>query len=108
MKFYKYLYTSDSLEKKKEKIIEKLKRGEYPVGIYLLVLLQEGENQMELYNAAMLRQQVLNDNEQFVVGIATGYDAAVYLVERIAKEVYERTGDVDIRSFIKEQEGWEN
>ena len=34
----------------------------------------------------------------------SGYDDALYLVEEIAKEVYEETGDLDIRSYIRKQE----
>lgn len=44
------------------------------------------------------------DDDIFVVGIAGGYDDALYLVEEIAKEVYEKTGDLDIRSYIRERE----
>lgn len=32
------------------------------------------------------------DDDIFVVGIAGGYDDALYLVEEIAKEVYEKQG----------------
>lgn len=104
MKFYRNLYVSESLEKKKDKIIQKMKQGKYPLTIYILALIEEGENQMEFYSAALLRQKVVSDDGIFVVGIAAGYDDAVYLVEDIAKEVYEKTGDLDIRSYIREQD----
>lgn len=104
MKFYRNLYVSESLEKKKDKIIQKMKQGKYPFTIYILALIEEGENQMEFYSAALLRQKVVSDDGIFVVGIAAGYDDAVYLVEDIAKEVYEKTGDLDIRSYIREQD----
>ena len=52
----------------------------------------------------MFRQGSVIDDDIFVVGIAGGYDDALYLVEEIAKEVYEKTGDLDIRSYIRERE----
>lgn len=104
MKFYRNLYVSESLKKKKDKIIQKMKQGKYPLTIYILALIEEGENQMEFYSAALLRQKVVSDDGIFVVGIAADYDDAVYLVEDIAKEVYEKTGDLDIRSYIREQD----
>ena len=104
MKFYRNLYVSESLEKKKDKIIQKMKKGKYPLTIYILALIEEGENQLEFYSSALLRQKMVSDEGIFVVGIAAGYDDAVYLVEDIAKEVYERTGSLDIRSYIQEQE----
>lgn len=108
MRFYKYLYVSDSLAKKKEKIIKRLKSGKYPVGTYIVVLIEEGANQLEFYNTALLRQKLLDDGNQFVIGLAAGYDDAVYLAEEILRDVYKNTGDADIRSYIMKQEGWEN
>ena len=64
----------------------------------------EGENQLEFYSTLMFRQGSVIDDDIFVVGIAGGYDDALYLVEEIAKEVYEKTGDLDIRSYIRERE----
>lgn len=95
---------SESLEKKKDKIIQKMKKGKYPLTIYILALIEEGENQLEFYSSAILRQSVVSDDGIFVVGIASGYDDAVYMVEDIAKEVYEKKGNLDIRSYIQERE----
>ena len=47
---------------------------------------------------------MLYEEDIFVVGLASGYEDAVYLVEEIIREVYEKTGDVDIRSYIRDQE----
>ena len=52
----------------------------------------------------MFRQGSVIDDDIFAVGLASGYDDALYLVEEIAKEVYEKTGDLDIRSYIRERE----
>ena len=104
MKFYKHLYVSEDIGKKKEKIIRNMKSGTYPLTTYLLVLIEEGENQLEFYSASLLRQGMLYEEDIFVVGLASGYEDAVYLVEEIIREVYEKTGDVDIRSYIRDQE----
>ena len=86
MRFYKYLYVSDSLAKKKEKMLKRLKSGKYPIGIYMIVLIEEGTNQLEFYNTVLLKQELLDDKTQFVVGLASGYDDAVYLVEEILQD----------------------
>lgn len=104
MKFYKNLYVSEYVEKKKEKIINKLKQGKIPFSYYIIVLLEEGENQLEFYSTSLLYQEKLREEELFVVGIAAGYEDAIYLVEEISKEVYENTGGVDIRSYIQNKE----
>ena len=101
MRFYKNLYVSESMTKKKEKVIAKLNKKKYPLNTYVI---EEGENQLEFYSTFMFRQGSVIDDDIFVVGIAGGYDDALYLVEEIAKEVYEKTGDLDIRSYIRERE----
>lgn len=108
MKFYKELYVSESLTKKKDRILKRLKEKRYPVNIYLIVLIEEGPNQLEYYSTALLKQSLLCDRAQFVVGIAAGYDDALYLVEEIVENVYKETGGADIRSYIKKKDSWEN
>ena len=104
MRFYKNLYVSESMTKKKEKVIAKLNKKKYPLNTYVIALIEEGENQLEFYSTLMFRQGSVIDDGIFAVGLASGYDDALYLVEEIAKEVYEKTGDLDIRSYIREQE----
>lgn len=103
MKFYKNLYFGEGLEKKKDKIIRKLKSGKYPLTLYLLTLAGTKENQLEFYSTLMLRQKMIRAEEALVVGIASGYEDAIYLVEEITREVYEKTGGADIRSYFPEQ-----
>ncbi len=91
-------------DKKKKKVIAKLNKKKYPLNTYVIALIEEGENQLEFYSTLMFRQGSVIDDDIFVVGIAGGYDDALYLVEEIAKEVYEKTGDLDIRSYIRERE----
>lgn len=100
MQFYKYLYVSESLEKKAEKIKKKLQKGEFLFPIYLIVLIEEGENQLEFYSTALLRQQIFDKEDLFVVGIAESQMDSIYLVDEMAREVYENTGDLDIRSYL--------
>lgn len=39
-----------------------------------------------------------------MVGIADGFEEALYLVEKIAQEVYDVTGDMKIRKYLLEQQ----
>lgn len=104
MKFYRNLYLGVGLEKKKEKLIKKLETGKYPLTLYLLVLAQTEENQLEFYSTLMLHQKMVSEKDIFVVGIASGYEDAVYMVEEITRETYEKTGTADIRGYLLEQE----
>lgn len=107
MKFYRELYVSERLEKKQEKIIEKLKAGKFQRGYQLIALAPNPENHLEIFNSMMLLQPALPQKELFIVGITKDYDEALEFVEHLLEKVYNETGRTDIRSYIleKEQEG---
>ena len=43
MRFYKNLYVSESMTKKKEKVIAKLNKKKYPLNTYVIALIEEGD-----------------------------------------------------------------
>ena len=49
MRFYKNLYVSESMTKKKEKVIAKLNKKMYSFNTYVIALIEEGDNQLEFY-----------------------------------------------------------
>lgn len=100
MEIYKQLYVSESLQGKEAKILQKVEDGKFQFGIYLVVLANGKQNNLECFNAAMLLQNSLRTEQLFVVGIAKGYGEAVSLIENIANEVYEQTKDLRIREYI--------
>ena len=99
MRYYKHLYLTEGLEKKKEKIIRKLQPG-----VHVITLAVSERNQLEIYPTIQFKQPAFPEQELFVVGITKGYDEAVELVEQIVQEVYDQTGTCDIRSYILEKE----
>lgn len=107
MKFYRELYLSPGLEKKKDKIIGKLRDGKIQMNIYIVTLASNEKNQLEICHSALLFQPYYSKKDYFVVGIANGHEEAVELVEEITKEVYNKTKGADIRTYIlkNEQEG---
>lgn len=100
MKIYKELYVSETLRGKEEKIFAKIEQGKFQIGIYLVVLANGKQNNLECYNAALLLQHNLKTEDLFVVGVAKGYGEALAQIEQIANEVYEKTQDLNIREYI--------
>ena len=88
MKYYRYLYLSDGLEKKKDNIIRKLQKNKLQYDLYLVTLPETEQNQLEIYNSALFKQPDYPKRELFVVGLAKGYDTALELVEEITRTVY--------------------
>ena len=100
MKYYKHLYLSEGLEKKKDKIIQKIEAGKILPGIFLVTLAPDEKNQLEIHRYILL----LHREELFVVGISKDYEGALELVEEITQEVYNKTKSADIRSYILDRE----
>lgn len=100
IKCYCDLYVSDGLRKKKQKVLRKLMERQLQPSLYVLTLAQGEQNHLEFFPAYLLQQPVYDDKSLFVVGIAEGYDAAMYLVEEITQEVLAQTKGTDIRRYL--------
>ena len=106
MRYYRYLYLSEGLKKKKDRIIAKLEKKKFQMDIYLITLSCNGNNQLEIWNSVLFLQPSFPQTDHFVAGLAKDYEDALELVEKITQEVYNETKGADIRSYIlnKEQE----
>lgn len=107
MRYYRYLYLSESVEKKKDKVIRRLNRRKLQPDIHIIALPETERNQLEIYACTQLLQPDFPRRDFFVVGIGKGFEETIELVEEITKEVYNETKGADIRGYIlkKEQEG---
>ena len=102
MEFYKDLYVSEFLEKKRNKLVRDIRHKESYPSIYVIVLPACDHNQLELYSSIMLKQKVYDRDDLFIVGIADGYDDALMIVQRIYDDVLLKTGNTDVRRYLEE------
>ena len=100
MTFYCDLFISKDFEKKKEKIISRLRANKLQKSVYIITLAQAEQNNLEFYSSALLKQHIYDEMPLFIVGIANGYGDAVAMTEEIVSTAYEATGNVDIRNYI--------
>ncbi len=106
MKFYRYLFCGESVEKKKKRIIRRLKYHRLQTGIYVITLPIDGKELLEIYHAVVLLQSFYRRKDIFVVGIAGSEEEACQIIERIVNQVYQETGACDIKGYIcKNEEG---
>ena len=108
IKFYCDLYVSECWQKKKAKIIRKLRANRVQPQVYIAALAQDSQNELEFFSSILLKQHVFDNADIFVVGVADGYDEALLMIRDIAEEVYHATGDAGLRAYIlKRQEEYE-
>lgn len=102
MRFYKKLYTSPSLQKKRRQIVWKLKMGKTLPFIYVITLTEQNDL-MDIYHCVLLKQPYYRKNPPYVIGIADSYAAAIDLVQNILMDVNLQTGGYDVRTFCYNQ-----
>ena len=108
MKFYCDLYVSDSWMHKKTKIVEKLQKNKLQPQVYIIALAQGEQNQLEIFSSMLIKQHIFEHSTLFIVGIVSGYEEALCVLEEISKKVYEETKGLCIRRYIvKRQEEFE-
>ena len=107
MKFYKHLYVQEELEKKRERIIDKLKQKKVLLNCNVIKLSDTKKNKLAIYSSKFLFQPGFPTENLFVIAIVKSHDDAVEFVENLLKNVYNETKRTDMRSYIlkKEQEG---
>ncbi|MCR5754415.1 MAG: hypothetical protein K6G30_06360 [Acetatifactor sp.] len=101
VKYHSNLYLGNDISSKKlDKIIKKLHDKPLFCNSYLIALAENQYDQLEIFRANQLAQKYYEKYPVYVVGIASDYDDAVALVERIVKECLQSRGDCNIKEFL--------
>lgn len=96
--FHKELYVGDGV-KHVTRVKWKLVHRAGMIGIYVICVCQ-GLDELEIMHAGLLKQPYYRDHPPLVVGIASGYDEAVSLIQRIVSDVFEKTGDYRLKDYF--------
>ena len=107
MKWYSELYVSENAQKKKNKILRKLKTNAGMLNIYLVTLAANPADMLDIISAAYLKQPAVRRNLPMIVGIACGYDEAVALVVKMLEDTLAATGEVCIPRYLAQKAGAE-
>ena len=99
MRFYNKLYVGESI-KHPERVKWKLRVAAGQFHVYLLIISRNGDNQLECFHNALLKQKVFRKQDYFVVGIAGNYEEAISLLCRITEECVSATGTADVKAFL--------
>ena len=102
MNWYQDLYVSENIADKAETLREELENGRYRRDVYLITLAMNGKDLLDIRKASCLARESLRRNLPMIVGLSSGYENAVNLSCRIVTECCEKTGDVDLRSYLGE------
>ncbi len=105
MIIYKHIYLCESVKKNAKKIIRKLQQNEGMVNTYVIMLSSNNKDLFDICHSAVLMQSFYKDNPPFVVGLASGKDNAMQLVEDIVQDIFRQSGSYEnMRQFILSQQ----
>lgn len=99
MKFYNNLYVGESAKGSIKKICRNLKQRRGQLQVYI-VALSSGEDQLEIYHCAFLKQKYYKKHSPFIVGIAKSYEEAQELVVQMIEDALQATGNANVKSYI--------
>lgn len=101
MRFYKKIYMSPSLAKKRRKIMWRLRTGRPQPAIYIIAIASNNDL-FEIYHSGLLKQKYYRkkENAPYIIGIAEGYYGAVDLVTDMLQDVFSATGGYDVKTFF--------
>lgn len=101
MEFYQNLYADESVRKRMKKIKEKLQRNQFMPFIHVITLPVTGDGMLEIYPAYILMQKEYKKIPLKVVGIASGREEAVLLVQEITENCLRDTGTADLKTYLE-------
>jgi hypothetical protein len=102
MKWYEDLYVGDSIEGKVNRIKWKINHHAGTVSVYVITFASNRQNLLDIIPAWELMQKSYPGKKQMqIIGLAKGYAEALELVRSIIEEVYQNTGDVDVKSYLR-------
>ncbi len=102
MKWYKNLYTGESIAHRKNRIKWKISHNAGQVGIYVIALPSNSENLLDLIPAWELMQKHYPKKQLYIIGLAGNYDEAMELAAAIVCEAYAKTGSFCVRDYLAE------
>lgn len=90
---------------RKDKVMKAIDHGKYPPEVYVVIVPESENSQVEIMAAIELRHEYVRSHCLMIVGIAMGKTEAVSMVERLTSDVYAGRGDANIRAWLLEDHG---
>ncbi len=95
------LYLGAGVQRHYRRIKWKLTHDVAQIDIFLLILPLKYEQHLQLVHSIELRQKYWPTDDICVVGLASGKQEGLELIEQITSEMYEKTGVIDYYGFFQ-------
>lgn len=101
LKFAQNLYLGEGIAPEKlDKLKKRLNKKPLLANVYLITPARNRRDQLDIFDARQLVQPHYKDEEFLVLGMASGYEDALQLIERITGECLKARGDCNLREYL--------
>ena len=100
MKWYYNLFLGEKITPKYKQTVLKIKNREFTPNVYLITLASNPKNLLDILSAEELIQNRYPKTEIFVIGLAQGKKEAFEVTRQIVDEVYQKTGNTNVREYL--------
>lgn len=94
------LYIGDQLINKKDKAIRKINKRKLTNNVYCIAFASMPHNLFDIMNANELLFPHYKKTDIKIIGLAKGENEALYLVQDLLMEVYNNTGEFNVREYF--------
>ncbi len=98
--FDRKIYLGENAGPRKKNIINNIKKHRFQAGIYVISLCTNGTDIFDIIPTWMISKEGYNGKDINILGIAYGKDEAIDVVCRMILDVYEKTGNMDVRGYF--------
>ena len=95
------LCVGNQMKKKKNKVIASINNREATFGVYCIAFASHPSNLFDILDANELLFPHYQKSKITVIGLAKGREEAIKLVQTMLMEVYQKTGEFDVRTYFK-------
>ncbi|MEG1292355.1 MAG: hypothetical protein RSD28_08680 [Lachnospiraceae bacterium] len=104
MNWYKDFYAGESITAQKDKIKWKILHHAGQLNIFVIAVGSNPAALLEIIPSSQLLQKYYPHEELLVIGIEKGYDNAMKLAGSIVMELYQKTGEFQVREYFQEKQ----
>lgn len=101
MKWNRKTFWGSEAEKRRVELVRELSAGHAVRDLFLVSLPTTSNGQLEIHPAGFLTHQTDVWKDVTVVGVGLGETEAKELVARIAQETLDRTGGLDLLTYVR-------
>ncbi|MBR3771718.1 MAG: hypothetical protein IKL07_05565 [Clostridium sp.] len=100
IKWYPALYLDSVTRKHLNRIKRRMEKGKLTFSVYCIALATNEKNLLDIYSTNELLFPYYKKKGMTVIGLASSKEKALELVVDIINDVYQQTGELDVRTFF--------